>query len=146
MQYSFLDETYQKLYRSEQRIGQLFTVFSLLAILIASLGLFGLASFMAERRTKEIGIRKVLGATISNIITMMSWEFVMMVIISGIIAIPIAYYFMNQWLSNFAYHISISVGIFILATTLALGIALLTVSFQAVKAALANPVDSLRYE
>ncbi len=145
-QYSFLDETYQKLYRSEERIGQLFTVFSLLAILIASLGLFGLASFMTERRTKEIGIRKVLGATISNIIAMISREFVVLVVISGIIAIPIAYYFMNKWLDNFAYHITISVGVFLLATILALCIALLTVSFQAMKAALANPVKSLRYE
>jgi putative ABC transport system permease protein len=121
-------------------------VFSCLAILIACLGIFGLASFTAEKRTKEIGIRKVLGASVSGIIMNLSKEFTKWVVLANVIAWPIAYYFMNNWLHNFAYRINLNIWIFILSGLAALAIALLTVSYQSIKAATADPVDSLRYE
>jgi len=145
-EYSFLDEEVDRMYRTEQRLGRSFSYFTIIAIFIASLGLFGLVSFSAERRTKEIGIRKVLGAQISNITWLLSKEFLFLVCIANIIAWPIAYYFMNKWLQNFAYRINIGLGIFLASGMIALVIALLTVSFQSIKAATANPVDSLRYE
>ncbi len=145
-EYSFLDDDFDRLYRAEQRAGQIFTAFSVLAGFIACLGLFGLASFTAEQRTKEIGVRKVLGASLSSIITLLSKEFLKWVLIANIIAWPVSYYAMNRWLQNFAYRISIGPWVFLLAAFIALGIALLTVSFQSVRAALASPVDSLRYE
>jgi putative ABC transport system permease protein len=144
--YRFLDEALDGLYRSEQRIGTILKYFSILAIFISCLGLFGLASFMAEQRTKEIGIRKVLGATVSNIILLLSKEFSKWVLWANVIAWPVAYYAMNRWLQSYAYHINITFWSFLLATGLALIIALLTVCYQATRAALANPADSLRYE
>ena len=145
-EYNFMDERFGEMHRSEQRLGTIFSAFSGLAIFIACLGLLALSSFMAEKRTKEIGIRKVLGATISEIIVLLSREFVKWVAISALIAWPLAYYAMHRWLQGFAYRIQIEFGVFVLSSLLALLIAMLTVSFQAVRAAVANPVDSLRYE
>ncbi len=144
--YNFLDEALDRLYRSEQRIGTLFRYFSILAILISCLGLLGLASFMAEQRTKEIGIRKVLGATVSNIVRLLSKEFTKWVIVANLFAWPVAYFALNKWLQTYAYKTNIALLSFILSGALALLIALVTVSYQSIKAALANPVDSLRYE
>ncbi|MBN2246373.1 MAG: ABC transporter permease [Candidatus Aminicenantes bacterium] len=145
-EYSFLDERFEQMYQSEQKIGKIFTVFASLAIFIGCLGLFGLAAFTAEQRTKEIGIRKVLGASSPRIIRLLLKEFVILVGIANLIAWPIAYLIMKRWLMDFAYRISPSVLIFITAGTLTLLVAILTVSFQAVKAALADPIRSLRYE
>ncbi len=144
--YSFMDEDFNHLYQSEQRTGKLFISFAFFAILIACLGLFGLITYAAEQRTKEIGIRKVLGATVANVTAMLSKDFIKLVFISIIIASPIAWFAMNKWLQSFAYRITISWWVFASAALIALVIALTTVSFQAVKAALANPVDSLRSE
>src|SRR5699024_3248021 len=135
-----------EMYRTEQRLGQVFGGFAAIAILLACLGLFGLSAFTAERRTKEIGIRKVMGATVTNIVVLLSKDFLKLVLIGFVIAVPIAFYFMNQWLQGFAYRIDLGVGIFLLAGGLALLIALATVSWQSIRAALANPVDSLRSE
>ena len=144
--YFFLDDDYDKLHRAEQQIGKLFGLFSLLAILIASLGLFGLASFSAQQRTKEIGIRKAVGASVSNVVLLLSREYVLLVGIANLIAWPIAYYAMNAWLRNFAYRIDLDVWPFFMGGFLALFIALTTVSHQAWKSACTNPVDALRYE
>lgn len=145
-EYQFLDEQFQQLYESDFRFGNLLTFFMLLTILIACLGLFGLASYSTFLRTKEIGIRKVLGASVINLVMLLSKNFIQLVAIASLIATPIAYYFMNQWLQNFAYHIEIQWWVFALAGIGAIGIALLTVSFQSIRAALANPVKSLRNE
>ena len=145
-EYHFLDESYDRLYKSEQRMGTLFNYFTALAIFISCLGLFGLASFLAEKRTKEIGIRKVLGASVSGIVFLLNKQFIKWVLIANFFAWPIAYYVMNRWLQNFAYRIGIGVWSFLLAALLAIVIALLTVSFQAIRAALTNPVEALRYE
>jgi putative ABC transport system permease protein len=145
-QYRFLDDALDDMYRAEQRIGKIFKYFSILAILISCLGLFGLASFMAEQRTKEIGIRKVLGASVFSIILLLSREFSKWVLAANIIAWPLAYYAMFKWLQNFAYTTDMGLFPFLTAAVLALTIALFTVSFQAFKAARANPVDSLKYE
>ncbi len=145
-EYFFLDSDFDSVYRSEERVGKILAGSTALAIFIACLGLFGLASFAAEQRTKEIGIRKVLGASVANIVSMLANEFVRWVLIANIIAWPVSYYAMSRWLQNFAYRTSIEPGAFLLAAFIALGIAILTVSFQSVRAALANPVDSLRYE
>ena len=144
--YFFLDDDYDKLYRAEEQIGTLFGLFSILAIFVASLGLFGLASFTAQRRIKEIGIRKVLGASVSNLVLMLSKEFAILVGIANLIAWPIAYYAMNRWLQDFAYRIDLEIWAFVLSGFLALFIALTTVSYQAWKVARTNPVDALRYE
>ncbi|UCE21012.1 MAG: ABC transporter permease, partial [Candidatus Aminicenantes bacterium] len=144
--YRFLDEALDRMYRSEQRIGTLFRYFSILAILISCLGLLGLASFMAEQRTKEIGIRKVLGATASNIVALLSKEFTKWVIVANVFAWPIAYFALNKWLQTYAYKTNVALWSFILSGALALFLALATVSYQSIKAALANPADSLRYE
>ncbi len=147
-QYSFIDERYEQLYQSEHRLGQIFGTFSLLAVFIACLGLFGLASYTAEQRTKEIGIRKVLGASVSNIALLFSKEFTRLVIVATLAAWPIAYYAMHRWLQEFAYRINLNhqSATFLLAAMLAFAIALLTVSFQSLKAALGNPIKALRYE
>jgi putative ABC transport system permease protein len=145
-EYSFMDETFDKLYRSEEKLSKIFSVFSLLAIFIAALGLFGLALFMVEQRTKEIGIRKVLGASIGNIFVLLSREFVFLVLFANIFAWPTAYFLMHKWLENFAYRVNIGLWIFILAAFIAFVIALVTISFQAMKAAIATPIESLRYE
>jgi putative ABC transport system permease protein len=145
-EYTFLDEAFDRQYKREDKLSTVFFCFTLISIFVACLGLFGLASFSAEKRTKEIGIRKALGASISGIILMLSKELTKWVLAANIIAWPIAYYAMNRWLQNFAYRVNISLGIFILAALLAFIIALLTVGYQAIKTARANPVKALRYE
>ena len=144
--YTFLDQDYARLYNREQQMSHVFQIFSGLAILIACLGLFGLAAFTTQQRTKEIGIRKILGASVSGIVCLLSKDFLKLVLIANIIAWPIAYYAMNQWLQSFAYRIDLGISTFILSGLIALLIALLTVSYQAIKAARANPVEALRYE
>ena len=145
-EYSFLDDRFDEMYRSEQRIGNIFSVFTGLAIFVGCLGLFGLAAFTAEQRTKEIGIRKALGATVPGVVYLMSREFVLWVVIANIIAWPIAWFAMNRWLQGFVYKTGMTVWTFLLASALSLSVALLTVSYQANKAARANPVDALKYE
>ena len=144
--YRFLDDSFDEMYRGEQRVGKIALVFSALAIFIACLGLFGLATFIAEQRTKEIGIRKVLGASVQGIVQMLSKDFMKLVAISFVIAAPVAWYFMNKWLQDFAYRVNISWWIFVAAGLVALLIALVTVGFQAIRAAITNPVKSLRTE
>jgi putative ABC transport system permease protein len=146
LEFVFLDDQYDALYRAEERLGQLFGYFTALAIIIGCLGLFGLSAYSAEQRTKEIGIRKVLGATTSNVTMLLVREFTKWVILAVLIAWPVGYVIMNTWLQNFAYRIGLGVDTFFLAALLALIIALLTVAYQAVKAALANPAESLKYE
>ena len=145
-EFSFVDETLDQLYRSEERLSHMFQWFAGLAIFIACLGLFGLAAFNAEQRTKEVGIRKVLGASVAGIVNLLSMEFVKLVVVANLIAWPIAWFALNYWFQNFAYRVNINWWVFLLAGGLALVIALLAVSTQAIKAALANPVQSLRYE
>ena len=145
-EYEFVSERYKNLYLSEQKQGQLFTVFSGLAIIIACLGLFGLASFNTLQRVKEIGIRKVMGASIPDILALLSKEIIALILVSNLIAWPVAWYTMNHWLRNFAYRIPIEPWLFIMAGLLTVVIALVTIGMQSVKAALANPVDSLRNE
>jgi putative ABC transport system permease protein len=144
--YAFLDQNFDELFRAEQRMGELFTIFSGLAIFIACLGLFALAAFTAEQRTKEIGIRKAMGATTSGLAILLSKEFTKLVIIAIIPAAGVAYYFVNNWLGTFAYHVEINPLIFVASGAIAIVIAWLTVSFQSIKAARSNPVESLRYE
>lgn len=146
MDFHFLADDFDNVYRSEQRIGKIFGSFSVLTIIISCLGLIGLSSFMTERRTKEIGIRKINGAKSNEIFSMLSGEYLIWVMISVIIACPIAWYAMHRWLQNFAYRIDISLWVFVLAGVIALLIALLTVSLQSYKAAGKNPVEALRYE
>ena len=145
-EYSFLDGRINNLYRAEQRMEKVFNSSTLLAILIACLGLFGMASFTAERRTKEIGIRKVLGASVPSVVSLLSKEYTKLVVISNLIAWPAAYYVMSQWLRGFAYRTNIQIWTFLMASVSALLIAILTVSYHTIKTATANPVDSLRYE
>ncbi len=145
-EYTFLDDDYANLYKSDQRTGTLFNIFSAIAILISCLGLFGLATYTAQIMTKEIGIRKVLGASVSSIVTLVSKDFFMLILLAIIIASPLAYFAAQKWLENFAYRINISWWMFALAGSLAIVIALITISFQAIKAAVANPVKSLRTE
>ena len=144
--YKFVDEQYAAKFSQEVRIGQLSGVFSMLAIFISCLGLFGLASYVAEQRRKEIGIRKVLGSSVMQVWQLLSKDFVFLVVISCVIAIPIAYYYMQDWLEQYDYRTDISWKVFALATMGALFITVITVSFQAIRAALANPVKSLRTE
>lgn len=144
--YEFLDDKFDAMYRTEIRFGKIVGLFTLIAIIIACLGLYGLASFSAERRIKEIGIRKVLGATVTNIVGLLSIDFIKLVIIGFVIATPVAWYVMNQWLADFAYRIDLGAGIFLGAGGIAVFIALATISWQSIRAALANPVDSLRSE
>ncbi len=146
LQYGFVDQELDKQYRREQRTGQIVLYFSALAILISCLGLFGLSAFTAEQRTKEIGVRKVLGASLSNIVALLSKDFLKLVIIAIVLATPIAWLATNRWLQDFAYRIDIQWWVFVVAGLLAVSIALLTVSFQSIKSALMNPVKSLRNE
>lgn len=144
--YRFADDEYQKLYKSETVVGSLANYFAFLAIFISCLGLLGLSAFTAEQRTKEIGVRKVLGASVSSIFGLLSKDFLKLVLLAIVIATPLAWWAMSQWLQGFAYQVDLSWWIFALAGLLAIGIALLTISFQSVKAALMNPVKSLRSE
>lgn len=144
--YSFMDADFDATYRTEQRMGRIFIIFTSLAIIIACLGLFGLSAYAAEQRTKEIGIRKVLGANISTIVRMLSLDFIKLVFVSILIATPVAWWAMNKWLQDFAYRINIQWWVLAIAGVAAMLIAFMTISFQSIKAALANPVDSLRSE
>jgi putative ABC transport system permease protein len=144
--YSFMDEDFDATYRSEQRVGQIFISFSTLAIVIACLGLFGLAAYAAEQRNKEIGIRKVLGASVAAIVSMLSMDFIKLVLISILIASPLAWLVMNKWLQDFAYRTNIQWWILGGAGCVAILIAFITISFQSIRAALSNPVKSLRSE
>jgi putative ABC transport system permease protein len=144
--YTFVDQAVDNQYRQEQRLSQIVLFGSILAIVIACLGLFGLASLMIVRRTKEIGVRKVLGASSSNIVLLVNKEFTKLVGIAFFIAVPIVWYFMSRWLQNFAYRIDIGLGIILLAGISAMVVAWLTVSYQSIKATLVNPVESLRSE
>jgi len=141
-----MDESYGEMYKSEEKLSDLLWIFTVMAIIIGCMGLFGLAAFSAEQRTKEIGIRKVLGANVFNIIGLLSRNFLLLVGIASLIAFPIAWWAMNNWLKDFPYRITISWWIFGMAIIAALVIAFLTVSFQSIKAAVANPVKSLRTE
>jgi len=145
-EYKFLDEGFDEQYLAEQRLGKIFLIFSVLTIFIACIGLLGLAAFATEQRTKEIGVRKVLGASVPNLVALLSKDFSKWVLLANLIAWPVAYFAMNEWLQDFAYRINIGWWVFALAGGLAFLIALLTVSTQAIKAALANPVEALRYE
>ena len=144
--YSFSDENYASKFNLEMLIGKLAGVFAALAIFISCLGLFGLAAYVAEQRTKEIGIRKVLGASVQQVWLLLSKDFIVLVIISCLIAAPVSYYFLHNWLMNYDYRISIGAGVFVLGALMALLITIVTISFQAIKAAIANPVKSLRTE
>jgi putative ABC transport system permease protein len=146
LNYSFLDERYEQTYIAERKTGIILTVFATLTIFIACLGLFGLTIFTAEQRTREIGIRKVLGSSVSGIVQLLSKEFVKLVAIAFVLAVPIGWWAMHKWLEGFAYRIDINWIIFAKAAGIALLITVVTMSFQAIKAALANPVQSLRSE
>lgn len=141
--YSFLDDRFKQVYIGEQKIEQVLTLFSGLTIFIACLGLFGLATFTAEQRTKEIGLRKVLGASASSVVALLSLDFLKPIVIALALASPVAWWAMNQWLKEFAYKVTVDWCFFALAGLLAIGIALLTVSFQSIKAPLTNPIKSL---
>jgi putative ABC transport system permease protein len=145
-EYSFLDESYNKLYDSELRLGKLLNIFATVAILLAVLGLFGLSAYAIQQRVKEIGIRKILGASVPNLVTLLSKDFLKLVAIASLIAFPIAWLVMNKWLEDFAYRVNIPWWIFLIAGLLTVIIALLTVSFQAIRAAFVNPVKNLRTE
>jgi ABC-type antimicrobial peptide transport system permease subunit len=144
--YRFLDEEFDTLYQTEQRMGMIFTSFTLLALFIASLGLFGLTAYITEKRIKELGIRKILGATVSGTVGLLSKEYVKWILFSNLIAWPIAFFVIKKWLQSFPYRTNIAFWVFIAAGALALTVALITVCYKSMKAAMANPVESLRYE
>lgn len=144
--YSFLDTDYDNMYRSDQRTGSLFNIFSIIAILVSCLGLLGLSTYTAEQRKKEIGVRKVLGSSVANIVRLLSKDFMVLVTLAIVVAVPVAWWAMQNWLEGFAYRIEIKAWVFVIAGFLAISIAIVTVSFQAIKAAIANPVKSLRTE
>jgi putative ABC transport system permease protein len=144
--YSFMDQDFEATYRSEQRIGKIFMIFTSLAIAIACLGLFGLAAYAAEQRTKEIGIRKVLGADVTVIVALLSKDFIKLVLIAILISSPLAWFFMQKWLQGFAYRVNFQWWIIALAGIGAILIAFITISFQSIKSALANPIKSLKTE
>ena len=146
IEYRFFDEEFGQQYESDEKFGRLVFSFTWLAIFIACLGLFGLSAFTAEQKTKEIGVRKVLGASISGIVLLLSRQFTQLIIVAMVVASPLAYYMMDAWLNDFAYRVDINWLWFLLSALAALAIALLTVTFQSVKAALVNPANSLRYE
>ena len=145
-EFYFFDEDFDRAYKSEQKRGELYKFFAAMSILIACLGLYGLASFTAKRRVKEIGIRKIMGASVPQIIILLTKESTKWVLIANLVAWPAAYFIMHKWLQIFAYRINIHFGFFALATVLTLFIAWITSSYQSIKASLADPVDSLRYE
>ena len=142
----FLDEFFDGQHQAEEKLGSIFRTFSMLAVIIGCLGLFGLASFTTEQRTKKIGIRKVLGSSVSSIVVLLCRKFFLLVAIANVLAWPVAFFAMDKWLQNFPYPVKIGIGTFFLTATFAFVIAFFTVGFQSVKAARANPVDSLRYE
>jgi ABC-type antimicrobial peptide transport system permease subunit len=144
--FNFLDQDIANLYQGEQRLGTLFNIFAVLAILISTMGLYGLSAFLAEQRRREIGVRKVLGASVFGIMYLLSTGFTRLVLIAIVIAIPLSWYLINNWLESYAYHININWLIFVLASIIALLIAWVTVSYESLKAALSNPVRSLRSE
>jgi ABC-type antimicrobial peptide transport system permease subunit len=144
--YQFADQSFEARYRTEERLGQLFTAFALLALFIGCMGLFGLASFMAEQRTKEIGVRKVLGASVLDVVVLFSKDFTRLILIALVIAAPVTWIALRQWLEGFAYHITVSWWLYPAACFLVLSIAWLSVSYQSIQAAIADPVKSLRYE
>ena len=146
LEYNFLDEKFAALYESEHHTQQIFSVFAVLAVIIASLGLFGLSAFVIEQRTKEIGIRKALGASVKNVLLLVSKEFLLLVGIAFIISVPVTWLAMQKWLQDFAYRVNISIWVFAAAGSVAFVIALCTISFQAIRAAVANPVVALRSE
>ena len=145
-EYKFMDDEYNKLYKSESTFYKLSTFFSILAILISCLGLFGLVIFTAEQRTKEIGMRKVLGASIVAITSLITRDFIKLILLGIVIGVPIAWYFMNKWLANYEYRIEMPWSAFIATGVLIISVALFTISFEAIKAALSNPIKSLRSE
>jgi putative ABC transport system permease protein len=145
-EFSFLDERVNNLYQNDNRAGKIVTLFSALAIFVSSLGLFGLAAYLAEQKTKEIGVRKVLGASLSNILWLLTRQFVKLVVIATLIAWPLGYWLMSHWLHGFAFRASLSLWVFLVSGLAALAIAALTVSSQVIKAALTNPAESLKYE
>jgi len=144
--YFFLDDRFAEQYEADQRLGQLVAIFTGLAIFVSCLGLFALAAFIAERRTKEIGIRKVLGASVQNLVTLLSKEFLILVGVAILIAIPLSYFVMNKWLDSFVMRIDLEWWVFLLAGIIAMGIGLLTVGFNSLKAATVNPVESIKIE
>jgi putative ABC transport system permease protein len=146
IRYTFLDESYARMYEDVQRTGRVFSSFAILAIIVACLGLYGLSSFMVEQRSKEIGIRLVLGASAQNVFSLLTFNFMRLILISFAIAVPIAWFMMHKWLEDFVYRTKISPGIFLLAGLVAISIALLTISYQSIKAALVKPVNNLRTE
>ena len=146
MDYFFVSDNFQELYQSEENLSKIVTYSAILAILIACMGLFGLAAFTAIQRVKEIGIRKVLGATVPQIMTLLVKDFLKLVVIANIIAWPLGYFAMHSWLQEYPFRITIGPGVFITATMVAICIAILTVSYQAIKAAYSNPVSALRHE
>jgi putative ABC transport system permease protein len=146
IRYSFLDERYAAMYADVQRMGKIFTSFAVLAILVACLGLFALSAFMVEQRSKEISVRLVLGASVNSVFQLLTWNFIRLVIIAFAIATPLAWYLMNQWLEDYAYRTEISWDVFVITGSLAIMIALLTISYQSLRAAWINPVTNLKAE
>jgi ABC-type antimicrobial peptide transport system permease subunit len=144
--FGFVDKDIANMYKAEQRLGNLFNVFAVLAVVISCLGLYGLSAYLAERRTRELGIRKVLGASGFQLVYLLSATFTRPILVATVIAIPLAWYGMSQWLSGFAFHVSVEWTIFLIAFVSALVIAWVTVSFESIKAATTNPVNSLRSE
>jgi putative ABC transport system permease protein len=144
--YSFLDQTYDELFKEDVKLGLIITIFTGLALFIACLGLMGLAAYLAEQRKKEISVRKVLGATISQVVVLMSKDFARLMIIAFVFATPLAYYMMKNWLDGFAYRVEISAPVLVAGGVAVIVIALLAVSYQAIRAALLNPVESLKEE
>lgn len=144
--YSFMNQDFENTFVAEQQMGLVLNIFTVMALIIACLGLFGLSAFTAEQRVKELGIRKVLGAKMSELVILFTSEFAKLIVISILIAIPIAYFLVDDWLTNFAYRTSIDLWVFVLAAFFALTITIMTVSFQALKSALVNPIESLRTE
>jgi hypothetical protein len=145
-EYRFFDDVFNAAYLSEQKLEKIFSLFALIAIFIACMGVFGLSAFLAEQKRKEIGIRKVLGASVAKIVYLLSKNMVLLILLANIIAWPVAYYAMTRWLQNFAYRTPIGLGIFLLSAFLTLAVSIGTLSYQAIKAARSNPVDSLKYE
>jgi putative ABC transport system permease protein len=144
--YTYLDEDLKAHYDSEKRAGKVFAIFASLAIIIACVGLFGLSAYTASLRTKEIGVRKVLGATVGSVVLLLSIEFSKLILIAFVLSVPVAWYAMDQWLGGFAYRIDVGAGVFIVAGAASLAISWITVSYQSIKAAIVNPVKSLRSE